>query len=173
MKRIFVAAALSGAILLTSCGYALVGRASSLPAHVKTIHVPAFVNRTTRVELEQRVTAAVGEEMVSRGRLRLVSSPGDADSILRGAIESFRIDPVAFNPEGRATQYQISVTAKIELLDHRNDDQVIWKNDHYFFTENYRINLDAIDAFDQETRAINEIARRFAEALVASLMEGF
>ncbi len=158
--------------LLTSCGYALVGRSNFLDPAIKTIEVPSFVNRTTRVELEQRVTQAVGEEFVSRGRLRLVSSSKEADVILRGSIDSFNIFPIAFE-QGRATRYQITITANIELVDHRNDDKVLWKNDQYRFTENYEVNLGTTDAFDQETRAIQEIAVRFAEGLVTNLLEGF
>jgi hypothetical protein len=106
---------------------------------------PAFVNRTTRVELEQRVTHAVADEFVSHGRLKLVRTPGEADAILKGSIDSFGIFPVAFNTEGRATQYQISITANIELLDHRNEDRVL---------------------SEQESRAIQDIAvmRRSTEA---------
>jgi outer membrane lipopolysaccharide assembly protein LptE/RlpB len=160
--------------LLSGCGYALVGRANFLPADIRTIQVPSFVNRTTRVELEQRVTQAVADELVSRGRLRLVSAASDADLILRGSIESFGINPVAFNQQGRATQYQVIVTAKIELLDHREGaNQILWKNDHYIFTENYPVDLQSGDAFDQETRAIREIADRFSRSVVSSMLEGF
>jgi len=119
------------------------------------------------------VTQSVADEFVSRGRLKLVSAPNDADVILKGSIDSFGIFPVAFNAQGRATQYQISITANIELLDHRNEDKVLWKNDQYRFTENYQVNLDSTDAFDQETRAIQDIAVRFAETLVTNLLEGF
>ena len=38
---------------------------------------------------------------------------------------------------------------------------------------NYQVNTESTDAFDQETRAINEIAVRFAESLVTNLLEGF
>ena len=55
--------------------------------------------------------------------------------------------------QGRATRYQISITAKIELLDHRNDDKVLWKNDQYRFIENYEVNIANTDAFDQELHA--------------------
>jgi len=158
---------------MTGCGYALVGSGNSLDPKIKTIEVPAFVNKTTRVELEQRVTQAVADEFVSRGRLKLVTVPSSADAILRGSIDSFGIFPIAFNTQGRATQYQISITAKIELLDHRNEDKVLWKNDQYRFTENYQIDINSTDAFDQETRAISEIAVRFAESLVTNLLEGF
>ena len=170
MKRSLV---LGSWFLVTACGYALVGHGNSLDPKIHTVQVPAFVNRTTRVGLEQLVTQSVADEMVSRGRLKLVSNPNDSDAILRGSIDSFGIFPIAFNPQGRATQYQISITAKIELVDHRNEDKVIWKNDQYRFTENYQVNLESTDAFDQETRAIAEIAQRFAETLVTNLLEGF
>src|SRR5947209_20441043 len=170
MRRLLLLALL----LLPGCGYTLVGTAQNLlPPTVHTIQVPACVNRTTRVELEQRVTQAVADEFVSRGRLRLVTVPKDADVILRGSIDSFGIFPIAFNAQGRATQYQISITANIELVDHRNEDKVIWKNDQYRFAENYQIDATSANAFDQETRAITEIAQRVAETLVTNLMEGF
>ena len=110
---------------------------------------------------------------MSRGRLRLVTVPSDADAILRGSIDSFGIFPIAFNAQGRATQYQISITANIELVDHRAEDKVLWKNDQYRFTENYQVNVESTDAFDQETRAIQDIAVQFAQSLVTNLLEGF
>jgi outer membrane lipopolysaccharide assembly protein LptE/RlpB len=173
-KRMALLGLLAAATLtLTNCGYALVGHSNFLDPAIRTIEVPAFVNRTTRVELEQRVTQAVAEEFVSRGRMRLVTTPSEADAILRGSIESFGLFPIGFNSQGRATQYQIAITAKIELVDHRNSDKVLWKNDQYRFTENYQIAIDSTDSFDQETRAIREIAERFAETLVTNLLEGF
>src|SRR6266852_4522018 len=163
-------------LLLNGCGYALLGTGGAsnfLPPSVKSIEVPAFVNKTTRVELEQRVTQAVADEFVSRGRLRLVTGPQNADVILRGSIDSFGIFPIAVNAQARATQYQISITAKIELLDHRNEDKILWKNDQYRFSENYDVDVTTGETFDQETRAINAIAVRFAQSLVANLFEGF
>jgi outer membrane lipopolysaccharide assembly protein LptE/RlpB len=159
-------------LLLSGCGYALVGTGNVLDPAFKTLYVPAFVNRTTRVELEQRVTQAVSDEFVSRGRLRLVTDPKAADIVLRGSMDSFNLAPVGFE-QGRATQYQISITANIELLDHRHEDKVLWKNDQYRFVENYEVSLDTTGSFDQETRAITEIAQRFAQSLVANLLEGF
>lgn len=159
-------------LLVSGCGYALVGHSNFLDPSIRTIEVPAFVNRTTRVELEQRVTQSVAQELVSRGRFQLVTSATGADVILRGSIDSFSIFPIAFQ-SGRATRYQISITAKIELLDHRKGDKVLWKNDQYRFTEDYEVNVGNVDAFDQETRAIQEIAVRFAEGLVTNLLEGF
>lgn len=165
--------ALFALLLAGGCGYTLVGQGNLLPAHIDTIQVPTFVNRTTRVELEQRLTQAVADEFVSRGGMRLVNNADQADAILRGSIEWFGITPIAFNEQGRATRYQISVNANIELVDHTNDDASIWKNEQYRFTESYAVEASSLDAFDQETRAIREIAERFAESVVSSILEGF
>src|ERR1700737_710154 len=138
MKRLTVSGCQLSLLLLAGCGYALVGRGNSLDPKIHTVKVPAFVKRPPPVGLEQLVTQSVADEMVARGRLKLVSNPNEADAILRGSIDSFGIFPIAFNQQGRATQYQISITAKIELLDHRSEDKVLWKNDQYRFAENYQ-----------------------------------
>lgn len=160
-------------VLVTGCGYTLVGRGNILDPAIRTINVPTLVNRTTRVEVEQQLTQEVASELVSRGRLRLVSDGKDADAVLRGSVTSFNLTPVGIE-QGRATQYQISITASIELLDTRGDaESVIWKNDQYRFVENYQVTQDTADGFEQENRAIREIAVRFAQSLVSNLLEGF
>jgi outer membrane lipopolysaccharide assembly protein LptE/RlpB len=169
MNRVLLAACW---LLIGGCGYNLVGRGSVLDPSIRTINIPTLVNRTTRVEIEQRLTQAIAQEFVSRGRMTIMSDPKDAQAILRGSIDTFNLTPVGFD-QGRATQYQISITANIELLDHRNEDKVLWKNDQYRFVENYQVTPDSTNAFDQESRAIQEIAVRFAESLVANLLEGF
>lgn len=168
-----IAIAAIAALLLNGCGYTLVGKGNFLPEHIRNLQVPTFVNKTTRVELEQRLTQAVADEFVSRGGMRLVNNESQADAILRGSIESFGITPIAFNEQGRATRYQISVNANIELVDRTNDNAVLWKNDHYRFTESYAVEAGSLDSFDQETRAIREIAELFAESVVSSILEGF
>ncbi|HUP49904.1 MAG TPA: LPS assembly lipoprotein LptE [Thermoanaerobaculia bacterium] len=171
MKRALAVATLF--ILATNCGYTLVGRGNVLDPSIRTINVPTLVNRTTRIEVEQQLTQEVASELVTRGRLRLVSDPKMADAVLRGAISTFNLTAVG-SELGRATQYQISITASIEIVDRRGDEErVIWKNDQFRFVENYTVAPETTDAFDQESRAIREIAVRFAQTLVATLVEGF
>src|SRR6185295_14820905 len=103
-RQILLLAARCALLALTGCGYALVGKGNFLDPSIHTIAVPAFVNRTTRVELEQRVTQSVADEFVSRGRLCLVTNTTEADAILKGSIDSFGIIPIASNEQARATQ---------------------------------------------------------------------
>ena len=56
-----------------SCGYALAGRGSFLPAYIKIIGIPQFVNTTPIYELEQVFTEKVRTELYPR---RTCSSVG-------------------------------------------------------------------------------------------------
>jgi len=95
--------------LLSSCGYALVGTGSILDPTLHTLYVPTFVNRTTRVGLEQLVTQSVADEFVSRGRLKLVNDPKQADIILHGWMDTVQLAPVT-RPESEVTVPRASIT---------------------------------------------------------------
>ena len=56
MKRLLIATL---ALSTLHCGYNLVGRGSVLDPSIKTISIPTLENKTTRVEIEQRLTQAV------------------------------------------------------------------------------------------------------------------
>ena len=84
-KEIFLLFSFSS--VFVGCGYSLVGTGSSaLPVGVKTVYVPTFINDTTVVGLEQRLTDAVIRELSARGRLKPVSDRSAADSELSGRL---------------------------------------------------------------------------------------
>ena len=73
--------------LLPGCGYRLAGKIA-LPESIQVIAVLPFENRTTRPEIEQRVTEEVASELNKRGRIRVGTDASKADAILEGAITS-------------------------------------------------------------------------------------
>ena len=65
-------------ILLVSswgCGYHLSGKAVAIPETIDSIAVPTFVNKSVKYRLEQRLTAAVVDELVARTKYRITSDP--------------------------------------------------------------------------------------------------
>ncbi len=81
--------------MFTSCGYQLAGFGKQIPGDIKTIVIPDFENKTTRIQAEQFVTFAVREEFIRRSELKLVRSRSNADSILEGEIVTFEVTPVS------------------------------------------------------------------------------
>lgn len=154
------------------CGYTLVGQGSSLPPNIKVVAFTTLENRTSQVELEQRFSAAIARELVSRGRFRVQASTAGADAELSGAMLAFDLYPVAFDAQGRATNYQVRATARVSLKT-LPDGKPLWENPAFTFRDNYEFAATAATYTDLENDAIDRVADRFAQSLVTSMLEGF
>jgi hypothetical protein len=108
-------AALLGAscLILSGCGYALVGRGSNLPEDIREVYIRPLENRTPRSQVEQELTRAIADELVQRQRFAVVGNPEEADAELSGAVVFYGATPITFDAEGRATEYEIAITAQI------------------------------------------------------------
>ena len=102
--------------LFSGCGYALVGRTSTLPEDVRNIYVEALKNTTRRSQLEQVLARAIADEFVTRRRFEVVSDRSQADGVLSGTVTSFSIRPVVFDENARATEYEIVIGAATGTL---------------------------------------------------------
>lgn len=164
-------------LVAESCGYRLTGLgASVLPEHVSVVAVIPFENRTRRPEIEQRVTEQVARELSRRGRsksgkLQVVTRVGDADAVLEGAVTRYQTRSVEFASNGRATRIEAEVLLQATLRD-RHTDAVLWSQSGLVFKEQFDVPPTG-EFFDQETLALDKIARGAAEVLVASIVEGF
>ena len=161
------------ALGLPACGYSLVGTsASAVPATVKTVYVAAFLNDTTVVGLEQRLTDAVIRELSARGRLKPVSDRAAADSELSGRLTSCSVAPVRFDANGIALEYQVTVTGKLVLTE-KATDKPIFSEPAYLFRQPYAVPSSASSYYDREREAVEAMARPFAQNLVTTILEGF
>jgi outer membrane lipopolysaccharide assembly protein LptE/RlpB len=159
-------------VAASGCGYALVGRSSTLPATVRVIRFETLVNQTRRVGVEQRLSHEITRELSTRGRFSVQTEAEGADAALTGAVSSFDLFPVAFDEAGRALEYQVRITARVALKT-LPEEKVLWENPAYAFNESYTFSASAASYIDRENEAIDRVAGRFAESLVTSLLEGF
>ncbi|HEY6051766.1 MAG TPA: LPS assembly lipoprotein LptE, partial [Thermoanaerobaculia bacterium] len=104
------AAFLTVVVLTAACGYALVGRTSTLPASIKVVQFQTLANQTQRVGVEQRLSREIARELASRGRFRVQAGAAGADAALTGAVTGFDLYAVAFDEQGRAREYQVRIT---------------------------------------------------------------
>lgn len=163
----------SSSLFLSGCGYGLVGTGSSaIPATVKTVYVPTFINETTVVSLEQDLTDAVIRELSARGRLKPVKDRTTADAELSGRLTGCNVSPVRFDANGIAVEYQVTVSAKIALIE-RSTEKPIFAEPAYLFRQPYTVPSAASAYYDREREAIQAMARPFAQNLVTTILEGF
>jgi outer membrane lipopolysaccharide assembly protein LptE/RlpB len=163
-------------IVLAGCGYRLVGAAGAgaIPARLQKLHSVPFGNQTTRAELDQRLTEAISQEWVRRGRFQLVSSPDQADAVLTGTITSAAVSPVRFDAQGRATEYQLTVSMDVQFVDRTGPKPVVlWHDQKFTRVLSYEVDASLTNYFDREVQAIEQLSGDLARGLVVTILEGF
>ncbi len=155
-----------------SCGYHLAGTGSSLPAHIKTIGLPIFVNNTQGYQVEQKITAGIQTVLLQRGKYKVVPDAQGVDAVLKGTILSVSLYPVSFSTEGRASEYNVVINAKVTFTD-LQEKKVLFQNPSFIFRGQYQIDQDEVLFFDRQSEAIDQIAKDFAESVVSAILEGF
>ncbi len=158
-------------LLLLQCGYRLRGTGSFLPEHIKKINVPLFKNFTTRFELDLKLTRAVINELVARGKVDVTSDAQNADAVLTGEIVVFSANPIAFTGDARADRYAITIAVRIVLKNNKTQE-IIFSNPYLSHQEEYAV-PQGTDFETSETDAITKVAENFARELVITILEGF
>ena len=146
------------------------GAAGALPPTVKTVAVMPFERQVPVIQVEQRITEAVTRELAQRARVKVVTSKEDADAVLSGAVTGYGILPMSYDADGKANRYQITVSARIKLAS--KDGGVLFQTPSYKFSEIYERSSSPSTYVNYEVVAYDVVARDFARALVASILEG-
>lgn len=170
-----VGLSLGSLLLLFGCGYHLVGTGrGNLPPHLTALYVAPLINQSGRAELDQRLSEELSREWLRRGRFRLVGSAEEADVVLSGTLIAANVTPVQYDPQGRATEYQLLVVASMQLVERtREKPKQLWREPRLTRTVTYQVDASAVDYFDRELEAIERLSREFARAVVVSILEGF
>lgn len=138
------------------------------------MYVATFENRTQWADMDQRLTEAVSQEWVRRRRFQLVDSADNVDLFLRGIISSVNVSPVTFDEQGRATEYQMTLTLQVRLEDVRGDEpEILWEDRAFSRRTSYEVDVSAVDYFDRQIEAMDAVSQELARALVTSVLEGF
>ena len=170
--RLLLAAALG--LGLAGCGYHLVGTASTLPEGAASLYVERFQNQTRYVDMDQRIDESLSLEWVRRRRLQLVDEKGSADLVLSGVILNLGVAPVSFDEQGRATEYQMTLTTSVKLFDNRDSEpKLLWEDLAFSRRNSYLVDPNAADYFDRQVLAMDQLADDYSAALVSAVLEGF
>jgi hypothetical protein len=161
----------------SGCGYALAGKGSFLPSYIQTIGIPEFTNRTTVFGLETQLTQKVRAEFIGRGKYRILPESTGVDAVLTGDVVSATLTPASFTPGQLASRYTISIVARIELKDVR-ENKVLWDNPSLVFRQDYDVQsgsnlLDASAFFGQDRDAFERMSTEFARTIVSAILEAF
>ena len=158
---------------LAGCGYHQAGSATHIPADVRTLAVPIFTTNAQAFHTEMAFTEATIRELNTRTKYHVLNTDSDsADATLHGTIISQTVAPLTYDANtGQSSSYLITITAKAVLTAH--DGQVLYRNDAFVYHEQYQSTQDIISFIQEDSPAVQRIARDFAQAIVAAILESF
>jgi hypothetical protein len=178
-RTILALLVLAAAVSSSSCGYSLAGRGSFLPAYIKTIGVPLFLNNTPYFNIEQRLTDQVRAEFISRGKYQVLPQDTDVDALLLVTIVGVNIAPATFNTNQQASRYVIMLTASVQFKDVK-ENRLIWENPALTFSQEYDLpvslssgEVDPSAFLNQSSNAVQRVAQDFARSVVSAILEAF
>ena len=175
-RREFLAVLAAG--LSSSCGYALAGRGSFLPAYIRVLGIPMFENATPYQTVEQVFTQKVRLEFQSSRRYTVVPTDDGADGIVRGQIMSISTQPVNLTDTQLASRYRVTVVVKIAFEDVKAQ-KVLWENPSLSFSDEYELASPGTSGADvsafigNERVAMERLSEDFARSVVSAILEAF
>ena len=177
VRVVAVTILVAGSVMLAACGYSLAGRGSFLPDTIKVIAIPPFANRTTLFNLETQMTEKVRAEFIGRGKYRIVQDAQNADALLTGEISNVNIAPLSFTGQQLASRYVVTMSARVELRDIR-ENKVLWENPGLIFRQEYdaqsgQTALDPTAFFGQDQNALERMTSDFSRSIVSAILEAF
>ena len=171
IKRLIFSLMCLWLLVISGCGYHLVGQGSSLPDHIKKIVVPIFKNKTYEYGLENIITKEVIDAFDKRAGVVIVKASEKADAILEGEIIEYKYVP-STNSQRKVTQYYINITASVRLRD-LVKQKVYWEDPNFNFHEIYKLTGGLSSIQINRKKAWEDAAKDFAESVASVLLEGF
>ena len=172
MRKSLIALMAAVAFSLAGCGYHTLGSATHLPAGARTLAVPVFATHTEAYHTETALTEAVLREFATRTKLRVTAtSDGDSDVTLHGTILKQTVTPLTYNTATeQSSSFLITVVVSVTLTG--RDGQVLYENKNYTYREQFQSSSNLPTYLDESPAAEQRLARSFARALVADVLEG-
>jgi hypothetical protein len=103
-------------LLISSCGYHLVGTGNTLPPHLKSIAIPVFKNSSSQPEIHRELTSIILRSFVNDGRLKLAKKD-KADLLMKGALTYYVKRTAAFGSDDLSSDIIIELGVDVEIMD--------------------------------------------------------
>lgn len=119
---VFISAIMSMSFILTGCG----GMAMKphIPANIKKMAIPTFINSTLKYGIQSDLTDAVIKEFLMDGRLEITDKE-KADAILEGTISKYLLEPIVYDVNNVITRYRLKIVVDLKFIDVKSN-KVLW-----------------------------------------------
>ena len=143
-------------LLPMGCGYQMVGKETHVPPGLNSVAIPTFKNQTFEPGIEVSFTQAFLREFIQDRRVNVVDR-AEADSVLEGVINYFRIYSVSYDRRGFVIEYQTDITFDLTLK--KRTGEVLWEEKDSSETTWFRASSSGLINETNKQAAIQEAGR--------------
>jgi outer membrane lipopolysaccharide assembly protein LptE/RlpB len=159
-------------LLVVACGYRFIPDGEAIDKNIQKIFVDVFVNKTSEANIENSFRTAFIDRVTQGQRFKLAESPGEADAILKGSIESLNAAPLSYQATNLAAEDRITVVLSL-TLEAQNPKNVIWANSSFSGTQDYSMGNNLSVAQANKKNALIKLSNDTAERAYRLMMSGF
>ncbi len=155
-----LAAAVAAVIGLEGCGYTHGFKMPAGAEDVKTVAIDVFKNKTLYMDLETEFALALQREISGRTNLKVVDR-GQADSLITGAMESYRKTVLREFRNDEVSRYGVVIGVSyrfIRLPAQGKPERVISYADRREWSVEFEVDSTITEA-DARARAVRRLAR--------------
>ena len=156
-------------LILSSCGYRLVGTAPSSKVCLvgKKVYVAPFKNRTGEPNIEGYMTSEVVSSLQRTGKIE-VADEAHAEYFIKGEIVGYTKTVVALDASGDVSTYRLTVTVNVSVRDAKGKE--VLKLDGLSHYEDFRVYDEIERTKAEERRAFRDIVSDIAQEIAAQLL---
>ncbi len=157
-------------LLISGCGYHLVGTGNTLPPHLKSIAIPVFENSSSQPEIHRERTSIILRSFINDGRLK-VAKKEDADLLMTGALTYYATRTAAFSSNDLASDIIIELEVDVEVTDQVKNKPFLKQN---LKTQwDYKSTSDISDTETARLRALDDAYNELGTRLVSLIVDQF
>ncbi len=154
-------------LILSGCGYHIVGTGPMPAWGISSMSIPIFVNDSRRPDIEGMATTAFVNEFVNT--IKIVNN---GDAVMKGVIKSYSLVPISFAGIDVIQQYRLTVVFSLKIIK-TDTKKVLWEDEITRY-EDYIVNIsDVLATKDAEFAAFKVIASDSARLAKEHVLERF
>ena len=155
------------------CGYRLYRGGENIDPSVRTVYVDTIANNTGEALVENYVRNDFIDQLRRSARFSIAGDRDSADAVLKGAIKSIVVTPLAADAANRATANRVAMVLELSL-EERRGRKILYSNPALYGDQSYLVDpANPNRTSTHKTLALQKLSEYLAEIAVRGLLSGF
>lgn len=157
----------------SGCGYHLVAGEDNIDPAIQKVFVDTFANRTSEAGLENLFRSAFMDQVLRGGRFQLAGSRDEADTLIRGNIQSLTNSHLSYSKTDLAAEERVTVVLDI-TFEERASKKILWQTRNFSYYNDYNVVSGQTSKTEAERKsALVKLSNDVAERAYSLILSGF